>query len=333
MLLNMENRTLAYFAGSLAVHLGVWAILQQMPVEDEGINVDFAINEAPTISARTIDHEDRPVKPEDEKDVADGGSTSKNSKAMELEQGTSGDKKSLNEAGHIRIKDNKTEPQLARDEAIQLARDAGLLGSVALQHGGFTSLTATGELSSGFDASDINGALFGPEGTSRGFGIGLHGFGPGGGCMTPPCGLIGTDGTYPTIGGGRHAGSEYRGPSNGPGDGPGHKKIIPDVAFGHPTGDYDKSIVRRYIRRHVAEISYCYEKQLLARPGIAGEILVQFMITPSGTVQTSTGTGFDSPVASCVAGVIKNIEFPKPGNGGSVHVNYPFTFHAAGAGQ
>ena len=28
--------------------------------------------------------------------------------------------------------------------------------------------------------------------------------------------------------------------------------------------------------------------------------------------------------------VIKNIEFPKPSNGGSVQVNYPFSFRAAG---
>jgi len=42
--------------------------------------------------------------------------------------------------------------------------------------------------------------------------------------------------------------------------------------------------------------------------------------------------GVDGEVASCVADVIKNIEFPKPKGGGGVQVNYPFTFHAAGGG-
>jgi hypothetical protein len=51
------------------------------------------------------------------------------------------------------------------------------------------------------------------------------------------------------------------------------------------------------------------------------------VISPTGVVQSATGTGFDGQVSSCVAGVIEQIAFPAPGNGG-VQVHYPFHFHA-----
>ena len=71
---------------------------------------------------------------------------------------------------------------------------------------------------------------------------------------------------------------------------------------------------------------------VLVNPGLGGAMSVSFMIAGNGTVQGSAGSGFNQTVASCVAGVIKNINFPAPKNGGSVQVNYPFNFHAAGQG-
>ena len=60
-------------------------------------------------------------------------------------------------------------------------------------------------------------------------------------------------------------------------------------------------------------------------------MIAQFFISPTGTVTTSTASGLDGAVASCVAGVIKNIEFPKPKGGGGVQVkSYPFEFRPSG---
>jgi serine/threonine protein kinase len=92
-------------------------------------------------------------------------------------------------------------------------------------------------------------------------------------------------------------------------------------------GDLDKEIVRRYIRRYLSRISYCYEKELLRDPNLSGTVTVQFFIAPSGSVIQSNGSGVDPGVASCVAGVIATIVFPKPTGGGGVKVTYPFTFH------
>ena len=107
-----------------------------------------------------------------------------------------------------------------------------------------------------------------------------------------------------------------------------HKPNVPTVSVGQPNtqGDLDKAIIRRYIKRNIQKIQYCYEKQLLAKPGLQGTVSVQFLIEPDGKVKQSSASGVDKEVANCVAGVIKDIEFPKPKGGGNVQVNYPFTF-------
>ncbi|MDX2091257.1 MAG: DUF2330 domain-containing protein [Kofleriaceae bacterium] len=102
---------------------------------------------------------------------------------------------------------------------------------------------------------------------------------------------------------------------------------FPIVSIGQPTvtGDLDKAIIRRYIKRNIQKVTYCYEKEELARPGLAGTITVSFGITADGKVTSTTGTGVSPEVARCVTGVISSIEFPKPKTG-SVQVTYPFTF-------
>jgi hypothetical protein len=107
---------------------------------------------------------------------------------------------------------------------------------------------------------------------------------------------------------------------------------IPSIRIGQPNaqGDLDKAIIRRYIKRNVQKLQYCYEKELLVTPDLAGTVSTQFFITPNGTVSQSDASGVAPKVASCVAGVIRNIEFPKPKGGGGVQVNYPFTFRPYG---
>jgi hypothetical protein len=52
--------------------------------------------------------------------------------------------------------------------------------------------------------------------------------------------------------------------------------------------------------------------------------MVQFGISPEGKVSSSTATGLDEEVSSCVAGVVQSIEFPR--SDASLHVRYPFHF-------
>jgi Ca-activated chloride channel family protein len=106
---------------------------------------------------------------------------------------------------------------------------------------------------------------------------------------------------------------------------------LPPIVVAQPTivvGSLDRSIIRRYIHRAVDKIRYCYEKALLGKPTLDGTVTTQFLINGDGHVVSSTGAGLDPDVASCVASVIKDIEFPKPENSsGPVQVTYPFTFH------
>src|SRR5206468_1189552 len=143
-------------------------------------------------------------------------------------------------------------------------------------------------------------------------------------------GTIGT-GRYGTIG--RGSGTGY-GVGGGRGGMRGRTANVPTVSIGQPNaqGDLDKAIIRRYIKRNQQKIQYCYEKELLAKPQLAGTVMANFLITPNGNVSSSAGSGVDPNVANCVADVIRNIEFPKPKGGGNVQVNYPFIFRLGGGG-
>lgn len=95
-------------------------------------------------------------------------------------------------------------------------------------------------------------------------------------------------------------------------------------------GELDREIVRRYIARYRDPIRYCYEQQRMTRPTLAGTVKARFFIAPQGRVVSSAASGLDDQVASCVAGVIKDIEFPSSGTG--VQVVYPFHFVPNDAG-
>ncbi|HUS63270.1 MAG TPA: AgmX/PglI C-terminal domain-containing protein [Kofleriaceae bacterium] len=211
-------------------------------------------------------------------------------------------------------------------ERAQMAGVIGMLGTT--QGGAFASLTGTGDISSGLDDKDVYGGLLGNEvgEMNGGFGYGISGTGSGQGGTG--WGTIGT-GRYGTIGHGSGTGSGY-GVGSGRGM-RGRSAAVPNVRIGNAdaTGSLDKNIIRRYIRRKLPAIRYCYEKQLLVKPKLAGTVKASFVIAETGNVVVSSADGMDGDVSRCIATAIKSIEFPKPKGGGVVKVNYPFTFRPA----
>jgi pSer/pThr/pTyr-binding forkhead associated (FHA) protein len=330
-LAGLEANVLAYFAGSAFVLGGIVWLLGTVPSDqDTGQGDDDSLEQA--IASGETDSKEDPPPPEqeevesDENDESGGTGT-----AMALDEGKMGKKDSTRAEGQYKMKNNNLDPQLAKAQAIEAAKTAGILGSSALMQGGsFASLTGSGDISSGFDDEDIYGGLLGNEAGEMqgGFGFGRSGFGPGGGGNG--WGTVGT-GNFGTIGHGNGAGDGY-GNGNGRGGMHGRTSSVPQVRIGQPSavGDLDKAIIRRYIKRNISKITYCYEKQLLAKPGLTGTVSTQFFISPNGTVASANASGVDGAVASCVAGVLKAIEFPKPKGGGGVQVNYPFTFRPTG---
>jgi len=106
----------------------------------------------------------------------------------------------------------------------------------------------------------------------------------------------------------------------------------PTVAVGQPTSNaaLDKAIIRRYVKHDIQKIQACYENELNTTPKLAGTLTVTFLIDRDGTVASASASGLgNANVETCVAAVIKAIVFPKPKGGGSIQVNYPFTFRPA----
>ena len=151
-------------------------------------------------------------------------------------------------------------------------------------------------------------------------GYGMSGVGYGGGGSG--WGTIGL-GHYGTIGHGFGSGGGY-----GAAHVTIHTAAVPTLVIAQPTvvGDLDKSLIRRYVKRSTEKIRYCYEKRLLAKPKLEGTVNVHFTISETGSVVASTADGFDDEVGTCIAGVVKQIEFPSAKGAGVVQVNYPFTF-------
>jgi hypothetical protein len=327
----LEGLVLLIVGGSAIAHLGFLALINAAETDGTTGGTDGDDNEEnSTRSASTAQDVPPPPPPEDKPDDGEEESGGTGT-AMVMEEGKMGKKDSTRAEGQYKMAKTADQEQLARTQAVEQARTAGILGSSALMQGGaFASLTGTGDISSGFDDADVMGGLLGNEAgeMNGGFGFGRSGFGPGGGGTG--WGTIGT-GRYGTIGHGSGTGSGY-GVGGGRGGGRGHTAAVPSVSIGQPDsqGDLDKAIIRRYIKRNEAKIQNCYERVLLAKPGLSGTVSTQFFISPDGTVASSSGNGVDGEVSSCVAQVIKNIEFPKPKGGGGVQVKYPFQFRLAG---
>jgi hypothetical protein len=197
----------------------------------------------------------------------------------------------------------------------------------------YATMAVGGDVIAGYSEQNIYGSLFGNEAgeMNGGFGFGRSGFGPGG--SGQGWGTIGT-GKYGTIGHGAGTGVGYGIGGGGSHGMRGRQASVPTVAIGQATtqttgGDgLDKAIIRRYIKRNIQKIQYCYEKQLLADPKLSGTVTTKFVITPDGTVGKAEADGVHKETASCIARVIQAIEFPKP-KGGIVQVTYPFTFRPA----
>ena len=362
--------------------------------------------------AKTVDLDDPPPpppedKPDDGKDESGGTGT-----AMALEEGKMGKKDSDRVEGQYKMKKNVDDPQLARQQAIDEARKAGILGASAIRGGGaFASIddksiavAPLAELhepavivapSPGAPGSAIPKVLMETHGGA--IAVASHdklallavGYAPLRDSTVytdPPKGWfevhVAADGVHvvdsekaaQTIiawkgsaldSAGLTAALAGKGPAvdvlvaDGPtaqqlidtlvalggkharlGVLPGtseerieklKKSAVPMLSDGQPnaSGDLDKAIIRQYVKRNINKIQYCYEKNLVAKPGLKGTVMVQFFIAPTGKVTEAKGTGVDDAVSSCVTAVVKGIEFPKPKGGGGVQVNYPFTFRSA----
>jgi len=181
-------------------------------------------------------------------------------------------------------------------------RDAGVIST--REQGGFAGLTATGDLGAAFDdapAYQDPWSLRSASETQGAFGDG---------------GFIGTG-----IGGGR--GGRH-----------GRAAAVPSLRMAMPTveGSLDRAFVRRYLTGNIQKLVYCYEKQLLVSAALRGSVALAYTIQPDGTVRDVTATGFDRTVDGCIAGYVKEIEYPRS-SGDVVRVRVDLSFAPDGGGD
>jgi hypothetical protein len=96
-------------------------------------------------------------------------------------------------------------------------------------------------------------------------------------------------------------------------------------------GALDQSLIQQVIKRHMAQLRYCYQKQLTNDPGLSGKVVIKFVISKDGDVSSAdvqSSTMNDSKVEECISGRFMRFVFPEPKGGGIVIVKAPLIFES-----
>jgi len=332
----MDVRPMIYVAGAALFASLVLTMFYFQPPRPRGLSSDLLATDSRLIQFLMEPEELEEPEPEWLNGVdSSGGGTGK---AHEGEQGQMGDEKSektKNKYGIQGPADNP-DPQMAREQAEEEARTAGIIGTLASMQGSFNSPTSPygADFALGNDPMSALGAMTGNDiGQNFGFGgLGLRGTGRGGGGLGQ--GTIGM-GNFGTIGRGGGRGAGEGGYGRGAGGFRGRSAGVPQVRSGgaEVRGSLSKEVIRRVVRRHINEVKFCYEQQLNARPDLQGRVTTKFVISPTGSVQSAmvgSSSLRNEAVESCIVRAVRRWTFPAPDGGGVVVVNYPFLLDAAG---
>lgn len=148
-------------------------------------------------------------------------------------------------------------------------------------------------------------------------GLGTSGFGAGGGGL----GSLGLRGSG---GGGGGYGAGASSPASG---------VAATQGTSFALGALDPAIIRRVVSQNAGQIRSCYERVLAKAPGIAGKVVVQWVIDGRGRVVAATIAETqlkNVDVEQCLVQRIHTWKFPKTRGGERVTVNYPFVFRPGG---
>ncbi|HEX3905638.1 MAG TPA: AgmX/PglI C-terminal domain-containing protein [Polyangia bacterium] len=88
-------------------------------------------------------------------------------------------------------------------------------------------------------------------------------------------------------------------------------EVIPGSVTVH--GSLDKEIIRRIVRRHIDEVKYCYERELVRKRTLRGQAIFELTISRNGEVTTARlrGSTLRTPRAeSCLVAAIRTWRFP-----------------------
>jgi TonB family protein len=93
-----------------------------------------------------------------------------------------------------------------------------------------------------------------------------------------------------------------------------------------------KDEIQAVIAANRAKVRTCYDAALKNNPGIAGDLVVSFVINPDGSVKSAEVNWSESELHvpeldSCAVDVLRTLKFPPSSRGLESKVNYPFNFN------
>jgi TonB family protein len=283
--------------------------------EGEAFDDELSSNQARIAKLLIKPPEKNPILQKFEKQKKDSGEIAQKHKG---DEGSMGKKDAPKRSAHAAPKGDPNNKDQARLLAAKIFGGSG---------GGIS--TIFGHQGLGGELKSAMGNMFGAApGDAQGFGgLGLRGSGSGGGGVGDTIGIggLGTKGR----------GGGTGGYGSGVGVLGGKKGVDIGITSSEPTvmGSLDKELIRKVIHANRGQIRFCYESQLNRFPKLEGKVAVKFVISPSGTVASSTvaqSTVGNAELETCVAGRVRTWVFPKPKGGGVVIVTYPFIFKQSG---
>ena len=106
------------------------------------------------------------------------------------------------------------------------------------------------------------------------------------------------------------------------------------LGSGKSQGFCSKSDIQKNVRRRAGAIRACYERRLQIKTKLAGKVTVRWMITETGSVDSSSAKVVksslkDSETEGCILRTIRRMRFKKPESGVCV-IQWPFVFTNSG---
>lgn len=103
-------------------------------------------------------------------------------------------------------------------------------------------------------------------------------------------------------------------------------RMLPHITV-RPTkvqGGLSKAIIHRFLRREQLKLKYCYEKQVMVTPTLAGTVKAEVHIEPTGVVSSAIASGVDPTVTKCMENFLRGTVYPKPTDGKKVRFEAQF---------
>lgn len=99
-----------------------------------------------------------------------------------------------------------------------------------------------------------------------------------------------------------------------------------------PADTRNPTSIQAAITENRPEVRSCYEEALKTNPGIAGDLVIKFVIRPDGAIKKTEVDWAESDIhipelEKCALEVVSKIQFPASSRGMESKIHYPYNFH------